>query len=65
MAAKKVEEVKRYRKEGEEGGYAQVFFDPEHRCNAHLNALGEKVLHGVPEGFTFDDQGRLHPVKTD
>lgn len=62
MAKKAEEEAPRLRKEGEEGGYAQVGFDRERRCNYHLNALGEKVYHGIPAGYEFNEHGKLQKL---
>lgn len=51
------------KREGDPDGvdYPTVSFDPAKRCQFHLNALGERVNHGVPEGFHFDPHGKLIP----
>jgi len=40
-----------------------VRFDPVRKCNYHLNESMERVEHGVPDGFEFDDHGQLRPMK--
>lgn len=44
-------------REGSPVGGPSVRFDPETRQNYHLNRLGARVYHGVPEGHELDDQG--------
>lgn len=53
------EEPAKQRREGLETGPPQVRFDPERRANYHLDARGERVWHGIPEGFEFNADGVL------
>lgn len=55
-------EPRKVRREGEPGGGPEVAFDLERRQNYHLNTLGERVYHGIPAGYAFDDQGRIQPL---
>jgi hypothetical protein len=51
-------------KEGSEEGYPSVAFDREKGQPYHLDSLGQRIYHGVPEGFAWNADGtRLEPVK--
>lgn len=51
--------------EGSPEGGPSVRFCPVQRAHYHLNLKRERVYHGVPEGFAFDDSGVLRPVTTE
>lgn len=42
---------------------ATVRFCPERRANYHLNRFGDRVYHGIPEGYEFSADGALVPIK--
>lgn len=50
-------------REGSKEGPATVRFDSIRKQNFHLNGNGEAVFHEKPDGYRFDDQGVLHPMK--
>jgi hypothetical protein len=50
-------------RDGSTEGPATVRFDSVRKQNFHLNGKGEAVFHEKPDGYRFDDDGVLRPMK--
>lgn len=53
--------ARKLQKAGKQGDYPDVAFDPGKRQPYHLDDLGERCYHEVPEGFQFTKDGVLEP----
>ena len=50
------------RREGDPEGSPSVLFDPQERRHYHLDRLGNRIYHAVPEGFQPDEAGALTAI---